>query len=279
MVAFLKRIVRRVLRAQGYDVIKVSDKAPERQIVNAFYRGRCFRCFKGDPQCDFILSGRGWDNQLEPLLAELVGQGRTNVVEIGANIGGSTVSRATDFPSLTFHCVEPVPEFFALLSENARSYGGDNVRLYDSAISSRDGQRIQIFTQVGTAGAVESYDGHTAVGTVDVTSVSVDTLFADVDIALLKIDTDGFEYDVLVGSKKTVQASRPLIFIEYHPELIRRSGKSPGDLCTLLGQYGYEVAAIWSNEGVRIDARADLQQLPHIAERAAPYVDVLLRPK
>jgi len=279
MLASLKRAVRRALRSRGYDVVRLSDLKRERQVVNAHYRGHCFRCFQGDPQCEFILAGRGWDNQLEPLLAELASRRPTNVVEIGANIGGSLVTRASDYPGLTFHCVEPVPEFFDLLSDNARAYDATNVRLYNQAVSSRDGVPVRIFTQLGTAGAIKSYDGHTPIGSIEVGATTVDALFSSVDVALLKIDTDGFEYEILDGSRRTLEASRPLIFMEFHPDLIRRAGRTPEQLCALLESSGYDVAAIWTNEGAIVDRRSDLRQLPAIAASVAPYVDVLLRPR
>jgi hypothetical protein len=68
-------------------------------------------------------------------------------------------------------------------------------------------------------------------GSIEVGAMGVDTLVSGVDVALLKIDTDGFEYEVLDGSRRTLQASRPLIFLEFHPELIRRPGRAPERLC------------------------------------------------
>ncbi len=152
---------RALLRALGYEVRRLRPPAPKpadlatRRVATAFYRGHPFKCFLGDYLGESILTGAVWDEELGQILdrlAPLLGQG--HLVEVGANIGASLLPIASKYPRLTFHCIEPVPEFFSLLQENARSVGAPNVELHNIAVGAVDGAVIELQVQEGTAGAL-----------------------------------------------------------------------------------------------------------------------------
>jgi FkbM family methyltransferase len=46
------------------------------------------------------------------------------------------------------------------------------------------------------------------------------------DIALLKIDCEGFEYNILQGARKLIERHRPQLFIEIHPAELEKFGHS-----------------------------------------------------
>ncbi len=276
----LKRALKRLGERAGYTVTRVRKEAPApvpRVVVNAHYRGHCFRCFAGDPQCETILRGEGWDNQLEEILAEL-DDGGGHVVEIGANIGGSLVPRAGEHPGLAFHCVEPVPAFYNLLEQNASSYGAPNVRLYHRAITARDGEMVEVHAQLGTAGRLAEYDFHPPMETLRLEGVTVDSLFAELRVRLLKIDTDGFEVSVLQGAERMLRSSRPLIFMEFHAKLIRSAGGDPAELTAILERYGYRPERVWDNFGAHLMDTDSFADLLEAADGARYYVDALFRP-
>ncbi len=57
----------------------------------------------------------------------------------------------------------------------------------------------------------------------------------------IKIDTEGFEFNVLQGAKKTLQNYSPLIFLEVHPKLLQGLGHSVKDLVNYLGTLQYKI--------------------------------------
>jgi hypothetical protein len=60
-------------------------------------------------------------------------------------------------------------------------------------------------------------------------------------VSLLKIDCEGFEYQVLAGSAELIEKYRPVIFVELHPQQIGNYGHSLADICELLaGKYELE---------------------------------------
>ena len=279
LLAPLKAVVNGVSGLVGLRISRVPKSAPTpvqvRHVVNAHYRGHCFQCFLGDIQCEYVLRGLGWDNQLDEILSAL-GNAPGDVVEIGANIGGSLVPRASEYPHLTFHCYEPVPAFFALLSANAASFASPNVQVYNQAVTARDGEQIEIFTQLGTAGAVANYDGHRAIDTVKLSGRTLDTLAQGLNVRLIKIDTDGFELSVLRGGERTLATNRPLIFMEFHVRLMRAAGQDPTQLAELLQRLGYRPKKIWDNFGAVLAGAASFDALLAHANEAQYYVDVLL---
>jgi len=278
MIRFIKRAVVRGFSALGYDIVPRAATRAHRQLVNAYYRGHCFRCFRGDAQCEYILAGKGWDNQLDDVLREIDDANGGDVIEIGANIGGSLVPRAAEHPGLRFHCVEPVPEFFDVLAANVTSYAPPNVTLYNQAMGAGDRETVRIYTQLGTAGAVAAYDNHATVGAVDVPASTIDRAFSALNVRLVKIDTDGFEHAILTGARSVLTTCRPLIFMEFHVSLMRKTGTPPEHTIELLRDLGYADATVWTNEGVLLRERASLRELLQCAESAEYYVDVLLRP-
>ena len=278
MIRFIKRAVARGFSALGYNIVSRTIDPADRQLVNAYYRGHCFRCFRGDAQCEYILTGKGWDNQLDDILREIDDANGGDVIEVGANIGGSLVPRAAEHPGLRFHCVEPVPEFFDVLTANVQSYAPPNVTLYNEAVGAGDRESIRIYTQLGTAGAVAAYDNHASVGAVDVRASTIDRLFPGLNVRLVKIDTDGFEHAILTGGRSVLTRCRPLIFMEFHVSLMRKAGTAPERTIELLRDLGYADATIWTNEGALLRERASLEELLQCATTAEYYVDVLLRP-
>lgn len=267
----LLRAARRTLRRTGFDIIRT----PARELVNAHYRGRRFECFSADRQCQEILTGRGWDNQLPALLNSLASRDGHHIVEIGANIGGSLVPHANDFPDLKFHCVEPVPEFFNILTRNVESFACRNVQLYHHAVTDTEGSEVVIHTQIGTAGALARYDDQHHVGVVRLAGRTLDGLFGELPVALLKIDTDGFELSVLRGATQLLRRNHPDVFIEVHAKIMRALGTEPGELIGLLEAAGYTYATVWDNMGVLQVRNVNLRDVIRLANEARYYVDVL----
>jgi FkbM family methyltransferase len=245
-------------------------------VFHAHYRGRPFQCFKGEPVSEAILTGRGWDPQLPEILAGLRGPGAPQVVEVGANIGASLVPIAADFPHLGFHCLEPVPEFFALLEANARTYGAPNVALYNRALGPRDGEEIEIRIGYGTAGLSSLVTHHADMGSIRVASETLDHFVGEDRVALLKLDVDGHELGVLRGAERVLRRDRPKIFMEYSLSYLRDVGASPDEIGDLLAAAGYDRIAIFDPDGRPLGTAGSFAELERRARAIDQYVDVLL---
>jgi FkbM family methyltransferase len=84
-----------------------------------------------------------------------------------------------------------------------------------------------------------------AIGDLDVVSLDEDLQALDVTPDLVKIDVEGYEYEVLVGARRLLSRSRPIVCLELHLDVLERRGVSPStvlDELALRG-YGFENAA------------------------------------
>jgi hypothetical protein len=87
---------------------------------------------------------------------------------------------------------------------------------------------------------------------------SVDSLAAehgsDRRLALIKIDVEGYESQVLAGARETLARLRPLLYVEFNDEILRDAGSSSVQLLQLFKGAGYRVAneAAASEERLRI---------------------------
>ncbi len=274
--SLLGRVVRGGLRCLGWSIERVRPAPTSRVVFQAHYRGRPFQCFKDEPVSEGILTGRGWDPELPEILVGLHDPARPHVVEVGANIGASLVPLAAGFPHLRFHCIEPVPEFFALLEENAKSYAAPNVTLYNRALGPRDDEELEIRIGYGTAGLSSLVTHHADMGRIRVASETLDRFVGENRVALLKLDVDGHELGVLQGAGGVLRRDLPKIFMEYSLSYLRDVGASPGELADLLAARGYDRITIFDPHGRRLGSAASFAELERRARATDHYVDVLL---
>jgi hypothetical protein len=63
-------------------------------------------------------------------------------------------------------------------------------------------------------------------------------------VSLIKIDTEGFELEVLRGASACIRSERPHLFVEWNAENLRSSGCPPERLLAWAGEFGYRVYSV-----------------------------------
>jgi FkbM family methyltransferase len=91
-------------------------------------------------------------------------------------------------------------------------------------------------------------------------------------VDFIKIDVDGFEIDVLEGSKKILKDYRPIIMMEFAPYIFAERGRSFSELLQLLNQLRY---AARDMAGKPLDLSPELETRIPIGGG----INVLLNPK
>lgn len=127
-------------------------------------------------------------------------------IDGGAHVGSWVPRLASAFPRVV--CFEPCPENFALLAANTRGLRG--VELRQAALGAAAcSARLQRVPEPGANSgqwAIADAGVEVAVETVDGLGLA--------DLALLKLDLEGYELPALQGAAETLRRCRPVVVIE-----------------------------------------------------------------
>lgn len=180
------------------------------------WRGRqvYYRPGSSDPEVIYkilLKGGRKADYWVPPGIAPQV------IWDIGGNIGSASVYLSQRFPAAHIHCFEPVPANFALIEKNV---AGLAVTPHNLALGAADGQMAITASdyELNFGGFSFHYTGTVAAPETSVRMARPDTLIAQGVPApdLIKIDTEGAEWDILTAFPEEVLARVTWIVGELH---------------------------------------------------------------
>ncbi len=145
-----------------------------------------------------------------------MGRARGAFVDVGANVGNHALYALLVLGTERVVAFEPQAEALRLLRINALLNGCDEaLTIHPLGLSDKAG-RAEVATVHNNLGA--SRLSASAAGPVAL--ARGDDLLAGQDIALVKIDTEGYELPVLRGLSATIAHSRPPLFVEVELENI-----------------------------------------------------------
>ena len=195
-----------------------------------------------------------------PVLAKKINSSDQLIIDIGTNIGDTTIAMMQQCNN-PFLCIEPSPIFLPYLEENL------------SKLSTEDFKRITLVKKLIGTGILSGELGHTQGGTASVkitgttqspTHTPLDTIISEKDnVILLKVDTDGFDFDVIRSAENLLHRSEPILFWENE---ISEDFQYEGfvGLYSLLSKKGYKYIYIFDNFGNLVTEEPDFETLKNI---------------
>lgn len=164
-------------------------------------------------------------------------------IDIGSSIGDTVLLVEANCSGMVekYYCIEGDREFYSYLTTNLAYRQG--IEFFPVMLSSHAAPMPALVrTHSGTASAI---------GNEKVQSTSLDKLLFDKKrtIDLIKIDVDGFDGEVLKGSKNILRHHKPTVIFEWHPFLCQRAGNSWGDHFIVLVRCGYTRFLFFSKFG------------------------------
>ena len=181
---------------------------------------------------------RGEVNFLESIVKEGM-----NVIDIGANIGITTVAVAKKVGRTgKLYSFEPVPEYSNILKKNLSSNGLENVEIYELAVTDQVGR--DYFYQKGLSSGIVFEEGAKKF---KVSTTTIDRFLSEEKIEridLINMDCEGSELLVLEGARESLWKNKVKIFCEIHHDFLKQLGQSIEDIVEYLQRLGFQVQSV-----------------------------------
>lgn len=193
-----------------------------------------------------------------PVLARNLNSDKT-IIDVGANVGDTTIAIIQNCNN-SLVSIEPSELFYPYLEKNIKkllSSDKKKVKCIHEFIGTGDFSG-QLLHSEGTASVTKT-------GYADVINYkTLDSIIEDnSDVALIKVDTDGYDFDVLKSSENLLMKSEPILFWE-NQMFEEFQIKGFNDLYNLLQKTGYKYIYIFDNFGNLIMEESDFETLKKI---------------
>jgi FkbM family methyltransferase len=200
---------------------------------------------------------------------------RLVLVDVGANVGDTArlVGGVVGHDNVEIICIEADEAYLPLLHRNTEGLAV-SVHNVIAAASTRQTNASMSRSKAGTSSIAEGGEQRSA--------VALDDLLANREVDVLKIDTDGYEVEVLRGSLRTLERCSPAVYIEFSPEHLVTYGKTePAEVLRILRDAGYSHGIVYDHLGypmtlTELTDSAVRSLINYCRVKPRFYVDILL---
>ncbi|EPC9939834.1 FkbM family methyltransferase [Pseudomonas aeruginosa] len=158
--------------------------------------------------------GEEFEPETTSLLAALCDADAT-AVDIGANIGLTSLALSSICHGGKVIAIEPVPHTFELLNKNLAGAGTQNVSSFNIAVGASEGS-VSMYVDERNLATSFVVDIDSGAGQ-EIPLTSLDSLVSQLAIERLdfiKIDVEGCELEVLKGAESTLNRFKPIVMLE-----------------------------------------------------------------
>jgi len=173
-------------------------------------------------------------------------EGVSIFVDVGASLGQYTFFANQILKNSTIYCIEPDPIRVRRLRELTLKWeeaSSNKIVVIQAAAAETAGQVEFFRTDSNISGGLfmhQPSDHQLDWAMINVDSVSLDSLFRDLNPDLIKIDVEGAEYRVLAGARDILRAGHCQFLVEVHPWGDKSLNKTPSDIFKFFDMFGYD---------------------------------------
>lgn len=165
-----------------------------------------------------------WDAILARIVVRAFPEDEPFICEVGSNIGASLLQILHGKPKAKVLALEPSDDFRPFLERNLEAAGYNDVRVLPLFVGAQPGTTYLYNNETTASATGPEYADHEMRGRQQVDVKTLDqVLSAQYRVDFIKIDTDGFDFEVLKGAKATLRNHQPLLFFELAPDLVSDS--------------------------------------------------------
>ncbi|MGC1902480.1 MAG: FkbM family methyltransferase [Candidatus Acidiferrum sp.] len=225
VIEIVARRVKRSLKLADDSRFVCAIRPAYSSMLERFYgRKGLSRTIHGEQPIRLLPSARQIPEEYEPQVLDLLKQTITPgavVLDVGANVGVSAMMMARWCgPEGHIYAFEPSPNPKQLLTEHLRMNGlSDRVTVCPTALSDAEGTTTFFASGISGKSALSGVNIGQSSEQVQVPVTTIDAYCQSKNIkpSLIKIDVEGFEFNVLNGARNTLKKFRPSILVELHP--------------------------------------------------------------
>ena len=163
--------------------------------------------------------------------------------DIGSHIGFYTLIAAGYKNTPNFiYCWEPDPSNLSRLKENIELNQFKEIIPFQVALGSKN-HVADLSIESKISGYSSPSLARKGSKSISVQVVRGDDLVSEKKIylpSIMKIDVEGYEFEVIKGLEETIRKAKPIIFLEIHPTLLRNLGRVKDDVINLLEEMNYK---------------------------------------
>jgi len=162
-------------------------------------------------------------------------------VDIGANIGYYALQEARCAEYVI--AIEPTPDSYEILENNIAINEYENVEAHQLAIGDYVGCARFEISRACNWNSIARNDKK---GTISVRVETLDTFLGDgqdewCQVDFIRMDVEGYEFNVLKGMEGLLREEHPRMFIEVHRDKLRDYGHTQRELMEYLARFGYSI--------------------------------------
>lgn len=211
---------------------------------------------------------------VETRVMDVLAEGASCIVDVGANIGYHALRLAMREPQATVHAFEPLPQTMEYLQRNvALNSLGSRVRTYNHGLSNTNAIcDFFIAPDHGVNASLMNVASRDNARRVTCSTLTMDQWASHANAIpdFIKIDVEGAELLVLQGAQDTISKSSPKIFAEMLRKWAAPFGYHPNDVISFMATLGY---ACW---GVGMDG---VHQIALVTDQTVETNYVFLHPE
>jgi FkbM family methyltransferase len=199
------------------------------------------------------------DANYDPILEEI--KAAKVILDIGANIGNSSLFFASINSHAQIFAYEPHPVTFKRATENIQCNSFKNIKLVNIGLGEKKGTLKLYEVNEHNPGMNRIFAEDRDMPFKEIEIDVLDNFISEKRIPkidLIKIDVEGFEYSVLKGGRNSIIESRPILFIELDDNNLRENNESAKKLIELLLPFGYKsICRADNGQAIAVDDNFD----------------------
>jgi len=168
------------------------------------------------------------------------------IIDIGANLGYYVILECKIANKGWVYAIEPVPQLVNLLKENVKLNNCKNVSIFQLAIGeSNTSKKMYIYDRLNWSSLFRKNKGK-VIKVIEVPMLTLDTFverYVNKIPTFIRMDVEGYEYNILKHSQNVLKKYCSKMFIELHPHLLRHEELS--EIIEIFKRYGFKIKAIF----------------------------------